>query len=76
MGVDQILTMKWMEENLGVSRQTVLGWMNEKGLPSVRLGNTVLFLEESLMEWLRINEKIVRKAKQDSLLAVFDEKEG
>jgi excisionase family DNA binding protein len=40
---------------LGVSKATVYKW-RESGLRTIKLGNTVLFHEESVVQWLKSKE--------------------
>lgn len=38
---------------LGVSRMTVHNWINEKGLPFLKVGGALRFEEKAVVDWFR-----------------------
>lgn len=38
---------------LGVSRETIRKWINQKDMPSIRIGRTVRFNKDDVQQWLR-----------------------
>ncbi|TKJ40653.1 hypothetical protein CEE37_06735 [candidate division LCP-89 bacterium B3_LCP] len=51
----ELLSTEEMETLLGVSRQTLYG-LRKKGMPYVRLGQRVFYIEPNVMAWLKTVE--------------------
>lgn len=56
------LTPDQVAEELGVTKETVLGW-RELGMPWVQLGKKIYILESSFMKWVLKHE--IRQNVQD-----------
>lgn len=49
------VTMKDAQEHLGVSRDTVVDWINHRGLPGYKIGRFWKFKLSEIDAWLRQN---------------------
>ncbi|WP_165215747.1 helix-turn-helix domain-containing protein [Schaalia sp. ZJ1691] len=49
------VTMKDAQEHLGVSRDTVVDWINHRGLPGYKIGRFWKFKLSEIDNWLRLN---------------------
>ena len=54
--MDKILTVKEMCEELSISRVTLLKW-RKKGMPTIKVFNSVRFNEEEVLKWLNEQKK-------------------
>jgi len=50
------ITLKELCEKLKISRATVDRWRRE-GLPFIKIGNGVRFIESDVMEWIKRNKQ-------------------
>ena len=56
--MERTWTLKQLCQALGIGRSTAYRWMDENGLPHVKVGGIRLFLVESVLEWLKGHEVV------------------
>ncbi len=56
--VQPLLTIPTVAKVLGVSRPTVYGFINNDGLPVIKLGKTIRVSPLSLQNWLAERERV------------------
>ncbi len=64
MGNEQIerwYSMKEISEYLGITRDTALSWIENRGMPGVKVGRTWKFKISEVDAWMRSNTKIMEK---------------
>lgn len=49
------VSMKDVQTHLGIGRDTVLAWINTRGLPGYKIGRAWKFKLSEVDEWLRAN---------------------
>lgn len=57
-----LLTIEQMVDRFGVNQKTIYNWRNKEKLPSIKIGKTIYFREESVNEWLLQKEKQTSQA--------------
>lgn len=55
MQTEKWLSMKEICKHLGVSRDTVIKWVNEKGMPGTQIGRLWKFDPDEVDEWMKSN---------------------
>ena len=50
--IENLLTSDFLAQSLKVTKGTLDSWRRKFGLPFVRLGGKVFYLEDSFMEWV------------------------
>jgi len=53
MGADRWLSVGEIAEHLGVSRDTVYTWVNERGMPAHKVGKLWKFQIKEVDQWIR-----------------------
>lgn len=51
--MDRWISLKEACKYLGVTRQTILNWVDKKGLPSAKVGKLWKFKTNEIDEWVR-----------------------
>jgi excisionase family DNA binding protein len=51
----EYLTLKELSEKIKMSRSTIDKWRGE-GLPFIKMGRSIRFDEDAVMEWIRKNK--------------------
>jgi excisionase family DNA binding protein len=63
---DHWLSVDEIAEHIGVSRDTIYAWLNQKQMPGHRAGHLWRFKCAEVDEWLRAGGAVNRPGKQDS----------
>jgi len=50
---DRWLSVDEIADHLGVSKDTVYNWINEKGMPSHKMGRLWKFLQQEVDQWVK-----------------------
>ena len=53
------ISLKEVCQYLGVTRQTVLNWINTKGFPSAKVGKLWKFKRSELDEWVKSGKSAI-----------------
>lgn len=56
MSGDEFLGIEEVADLFGVSPRTVRRWMQERGMPHIRVGNTLRFDRAPTVDWFRKQE--------------------
>jgi predicted DNA-binding transcriptional regulator AlpA len=54
---EEVWSEETLAEVLGITREQLVSLVKDKNLPTVRLGHAKVFLAESILKWLKENEK-------------------
>lgn len=63
MGVDRWLSVEEIAKHLGVSRDTVYTWVNERGMPAHKVGKLWKFQIKEVDKWVRSGKATEEKVK-------------
>ena len=70
---DRWLSVDEIAEHLGVSKDTVYGWLTSKGMPGHRVGRFWKFQKEEIDEWVRAGGAAAPNAKNEMHVEYGDE---
>ena len=62
----QILTVQDLKEFLNISEATIYKWKRERGLPHIKIGRTLRFNKDRILEWLEQHETGNKSAFSDT----------
>lgn len=62
----QILTVQDLKEFLNISEATIYKWKRERELPHIKIGRTLRFNKDSIIEWLEQHEAGSKSAYSDA----------
>ena len=62
---DRWLSVEEIAEHLGVSRDTVYTWVNEKGMPAHKVGKLWKFSTVEVDKWVRSGKAASKDRRQD-----------
>ena len=63
---DRWLSVDEIAEHLGVSKDTVYTWVNERGMPGHKVGRLWKFQQSEVDEWVRAGGAAVRAKGADA----------
>lgn len=67
---DRLLSVNELVEKLNISRSTVLNWVREGKIPSIKLGRQWRFRSQDVENWLKSKEK--QKKERFSIQGIFE----
>ncbi len=63
---DRWLSVDEIAEHLGVSKDTVYGWLTSKGMPGHRVGRFWKFNKDEIDEWVRAGGAAAKVPEDDA----------
>ena len=55
---DEVLTIDQAAAVLGIAPRTLRRWVNERGIPYVKIGGVLRIMRSSLLGWIRRQETV------------------
>lgn len=68
--VEKWVTLKEVQEHLGVGRETILQWIAKRNMPAYKVGRLWKFKLSEVDEWIR-SGGAADNAKNEEILAVY-----